>query len=139
MASFSVAVAGAFSMAAGSYVVVSAEKEVADIQRGKSLFLGREIPGEPHQSPLASALTVGTAYFFGALVPVLPVAWGARQVYFSFFAAGVFLLVVSAVLSFLSGMQMRRRIAINLLILAAAVGLSYGIGMVARSFWGISV
>ena len=42
-------------------------------------------------------------------------------------------------LAFLSGMDVRRRIAINLVIIAAAVGVTYVIGLVTRALFGISV
>jgi hypothetical protein len=36
-------------------------------------------------------------------------------------------------------MDVRRRIAQNLVIIAAAVGVTYAIGALARALWGISV
>ena len=42
-------------------------------------------------------------------------------------------------LAFLSGMNVRRRIATNLVIIAAAVGITYAIGIVTRTLWGIAV
>jgi VIT1/CCC1 family predicted Fe2+/Mn2+ transporter len=49
------------------------------------------------------------------------------------------IVIVSAILAFLSGMNVKRRILLNLAILAAAVAISYLIGLVAQSVWGISV
>jgi VIT1/CCC1 family predicted Fe2+/Mn2+ transporter len=48
-------------------------------------------------------------------------------------------IVVSTILSFLSGMDVRRRIALNLVIITVAVGVSYGIGVLAKNVWDIGV
>jgi VIT1/CCC1 family predicted Fe2+/Mn2+ transporter len=37
------------------------------------------------------------------------------------------------------GMDIRRRIVLNLTIITVAVGVSYGIGLAAKQFWGISI
>jgi len=75
----------------------------------------------------------------GAVVPVLPVLFGARTLLPSLMVAGGVIVVVSAILAFLSGMNVRRRILMNLAILAAAVAISYVLGLIAQSVWGISV
>jgi hypothetical protein len=49
------------------------------------------------------------------------------------------IVVVSMLLAFLSGMDVRRRIAINVLIIAAAVVVTYAIGALTRALWGISL
>ncbi len=49
------------------------------------------------------------------------------------------LIDVSFMLAVLSGMDIARRIALNLVILAAAVGITYLIGTVAKTLWGIGV
>jgi VIT1/CCC1 family predicted Fe2+/Mn2+ transporter len=49
------------------------------------------------------------------------------------------MIVVSMLLAFLSGMDVRRRIAINVLIIAAAVVVTYAIGALTRALWGISL
>lgn len=140
MASATVAVAGSLSMAAGAFVASSSEGEVQRIETGKRAFLG-----EPSRaalaasSPLRTALLVGVSYLLGALVPVLPVLLGARTVAVSLLAGGVVTVAVSAVLAFLSGMNLRRRLLTNVVILAAAVGITYGIGLAARALLGISV
>jgi hypothetical protein len=43
------------------------------------------------------------------------------------------------ILAFLSGMEMKRRVATNLVTIAAAVGITFVIGLVANRVWGISV
>ena len=51
--------------------------------------------------------------------------------------AGFMVILVSTILSFLSGMDIRRRIALNVIIIAVAVSVSYGIGLAANQLWGI--
>jgi VIT1/CCC1 family predicted Fe2+/Mn2+ transporter len=134
-----VAVAGAFSMAAGAYVAVGSESEVRRTEAERRRFLGEASPEEPGESALAAAAVVGASYFAGALVPVLPVLFGAKSVLPSIVAAGTLLVLVSVVLAFLSGMDVQRRVRINLVIMALAVGVTYAIGAAARRIWGISV
>jgi VIT1/CCC1 family predicted Fe2+/Mn2+ transporter len=142
VAGSTVAVAGALSMAAGAYVAVGAEAEVQRMEQGRARFLSGEdslSPAVPAESPVGSALVVGGSYLAGALVPVLPVVLGARTALASLLAAGTLIVLVSMLLAFLSGMDVRRRVLTNLVIIAAAVGVTYAIGMVARALWGISV
>jgi vacuolar iron transporter family protein len=47
--------------------------------------------------------------------------------------------LVSTILSFLSGMDIKRRIALNLIIITVAVTVSYTIGLAAKLLWGITV
>src|SRR3990172_5511793 len=75
----------------------------------------------------------------GAYVPLLPVVFGARNALASFVTAGSTIIVVSVVLAFLSGMDVKKRIRTNLVIIAAAVGITYAIGLVAKRLWGISL
>jgi vacuolar iron transporter family protein len=140
VAGFTVAVAGSLSMAAGAYGATSSEAEVRQTEAGRRRFLGEggadSVLGE---SPVTSAIVVGGAYFVGALIPVLPVLAGARTVVPSLLAGGSLIIVVTLVLAFLSGMNIRRRIVTNLVIIAVAVGVSYAIGAAARWLFGISV
>ncbi len=140
IAATTTAVAGALSMAAGAFLALNSEKEVKTTEIAKKVFLGEESEVTPmEESPLASALVVGGAYITGALVPVLPVLLGARDALFSVITAGLMVILVSTILSFLSGMDIRRRIALNLIIITIAVSVSYGIGIVAKNYWGIAV
>ena len=91
------------------------------------------------EQPLSSSLVVGGAYIVGAIVPVLPVLFGAKDALFSLFTAGSMIVAVSMLLAFLSGMNIRRRILMNLVIVTAAVVISYAIGTVAKNLWGVSV
>jgi len=140
IAASTTAVAGALSMAAGSFLALNSEKEVKTTELAKKVFLGEESELSPmEESPMGSALVVGTAYIIGALVPVLPVLVGAKDALFSVLTAGLMVILVSTVLSFLSGMDVKRRIVLNLVIITVAVSVSYAIGLAAKQIWGIAV
>ena len=91
------------------------------------------------ESPIGSALVVAAAYIAGAIVPVLPVIFGATNALYSVLTAGLMVIIVSTVLSFLSGMDVLRRIVLNLAIITVAVSVTYGIGVFAKRLWGIAV
>jgi VIT1/CCC1 family predicted Fe2+/Mn2+ transporter len=140
MAGVTVAVAGALSMAAGAYVAASSEAEVRETETARRRFLGDATgDGDAAGSALGSASLVGLSYFAGALVPVLPVLFGARTAWVSLFAAGTIIILVSMLLAFLSGMDVRRRIVTNVVIIAAAVGVTYLIGIATKALFGIAV
>ena len=140
IAASTTAVAGALSMAAGAFLALNSEKEVKTTEIAKIIFLGEAsevIPME--ESPIGSALVVGTAYIAGAIVPVLPVIFGATSALFSVLTAGLMVIVVSTILSFLSGMDVTRRIFLNLALITIAVSVTYGIGVFAKHLWGIAL
>jgi VIT1/CCC1 family predicted Fe2+/Mn2+ transporter len=140
IAASTTAVAGALSMGAGVFLALNSEKEVKTTEIAKKIFLGEESETSPmEEQPLPSALVVGSAYLTGAIVPVLPVLIGAQDAMSSVLTAGLMVIVVSTILSFLSGMDIKRRIALNLIIITIAVSVSYGIGTLAKQLWGLSV
>jgi VIT1/CCC1 family predicted Fe2+/Mn2+ transporter len=140
VATSTTAVAGALSMGAGAFLALNSEREMKATETDKKRFLGDDRSGEEMtETPLASAVVVGFAYLAGAIVPVLPVLLGADSPVFSVATAGLMVVLVSTILSFLSGMDIRRRILLNLVIISLAVGISYGIGLLAKSLWGISL
>lgn len=140
IAASTTAAAGALSMAAGTFLALNSEKEVKTTEIARKVFLGEESKVNPmEESPLGSALVVGTAYMIGAIVPVLPVVIGATDAMFSVLTAGLMVIIVSTILSFLSGMDIKRRIFLNLVIITIAVSVSYVIGLTARNYWGIAV
>jgi vacuolar iron transporter family protein len=140
VAGLTVAVAGALSMAAGAWVAVSSESEVRTTEAARRRFLGESVPAiGTAETPLASATIVGAGYFAGALVPVLPVLGGATTLLPSLLTAGTLIIIVSIVVAFLSGMNIKRRVITNLLIIAAAVGITFAIGVVTKLVWGVSV
>jgi len=138
-ASVAVAVAGALSMAAGAYAATSSEREIRFVQRGKARFLGKEPGADDAGSASAAGLIVGVSYFVGATVPVLPVLLGATGPGVSIVAGAVAAVVVSSVLAFLSGMAVRRRIALNLFIIVLSVTVTGLIGILARRVFGLSL
>ncbi len=140
VAGLTVAVAGALSMAAGAYIASSSESEVRRTEADRQRFLGGDpATSEDGEPPLRSAFVVGGSYFAGALVPVLPVFVGAKSALPSLVTAGSMIVLVSMLLAFLSGMDIRRRIVTNLVIIAAAVVVTYVIGLATKTLWGISV
>jgi VIT1/CCC1 family predicted Fe2+/Mn2+ transporter len=139
IAGATVAAAGAISMGAGAFVATSSEAEVQQAENARRRFLGSAPAGEGGESALGSGLVVGASYLAGALVPVLPIVLGAQGPGPSLLAAGSLIVLVSMLLAFLSGMRIRRRIAINLVIMAAAVGITYLIGLATQALWGIAV
>lgn len=140
MAASTTAVAGALSMGAGAFLALNSEREVKATTALKKHFLG-EVSSETDMSnqPIPAALVVGASYFFGALVPVVPVVFGAQDVGFSILTAGIVIVLVSMILAFLSGMSVLRRITLNLAIVSVAVITTYLIGLVAKAVWGISI
>lgn len=127
-------------MAAGAFVAAGSESEVADIEGAKNRFQNPSAPAPAARArPLVSAVLVGASYVVGALVPVLPFLCGARALWPTVLAAGTAIVLVSAVLAFLTGMDLRRRVLLNVVIIAAAVGVTSAIGLLARRFWGINL
>jgi predicted membrane protein (TIGR00267 family) len=141
IAGLTVAVAGALSMAAGAWIASSSEAEVRATEVGRRRFLGEsvETTEAPRETPVASATIVGVSYFAGALVPVLPVLVGAQTMLASLLTAGSLIILVSIILAFLSGMSVGRRVLSNLVVIAAAVGITFAIGAATKRIWGVSV
>jgi VIT1/CCC1 family predicted Fe2+/Mn2+ transporter len=156
-ASIAVAVAGAISMAAGAYGAVDSENEVERIESAKkgfefekSFWEGGTQPkaDEPptqgkteinSSSAVESGLIVGISYLLGATVPVLPMLLGAKNVLLPLIVAVVVIVFISTVIAFLSGMRMSRRIFTNLVTLLIAVGVTYVVGILVRTIFGISI
>jgi vacuolar iron transporter family protein len=126
-------------MAAGAYIATGSEAEVRATEDERRRFLGEAVAEGKSESPLASAVVVGVGYAAGALVPLVPVLFGARSMLPTVLAAGVVIVAVSAVVAFLSGMDVRRRIALNVAVTGIAVVVTYGIGLLAKALLGVSV
>ena len=147
LAGTTTAVAGSLSMAAGVYVAMSSEREIYETEDKKQRFLshafatgvvGRVDPQNgPSDRPLQAALVVGMSYFAGAVVPLLPVVFGAKNALFSMLTAGSVAVAVSMLLAFLSGMDIKRRILTNVVIIGGAVAITYVIGRVVKDMFGI--
>jgi VIT1/CCC1 family predicted Fe2+/Mn2+ transporter len=140
IAGVTTAAAGSLSMAAGAYAAASSENEMRRTQAEKHRFLGEAARSDDAGEPaLTAAIMIGASYFIGALFPILPVLFGATSAFASILTGGTMILVVSAVLAFLSGMAVKKRALMNLVIIAAAVGVSYVIGLAVRALWGLDV
>jgi len=127
-------------MAAGAWIAVSSESEIRTTEDARRRFLGENVlETGTAETPLASATIIGASYLAGALVPVLPVLGGATTMLPSLLTAGSLIILVSIMVAFLSGMDIKRRVITNLVIITAAVGISFAIGLVAKLVWGISV
>lgn len=141
IAGLTVAVAGAVSMAAGAFAASNSENEVLSIARRKQKFLG--VQSNENESsddhPLTTTLIVGSSYFVGAAFPILPIIFGASNPIPSILFAGLAIILVSVILSFLSGMRTGKRIFINIMTIVFAVGISSVIGFLVRMFWGVAV
>lgn len=138
-AGVAVAAAGAISMAAGAYAATSSEREIERVQNGKELFLGRADRPADGEAPFRSSVLVGISYLLGALLPIFPVLLGAGTPLWSIVGGGVAATGVSTILAFLSGMEVLKRVALNLSIVAGAVTISYLIGALAHRLWGLSI
>ena len=139
VASFTVAVAGSISMAAGAFVAMGSEVEVETTAEQKKKFLGETVEENAGVRPFNSAVVVGISYFIGAMIPVAPVLFGAQNIFASILVAGITIIVISYLLAFLSGMDVKRRIIINLIIMAVAVSITYTIGIAATTIWGVAI
>jgi VIT1/CCC1 family predicted Fe2+/Mn2+ transporter len=138
-AGLTVAVAGALSMAAGAYVATSSEAEVRATEEERRRFLGEAVADGASNPDTVRNVFLGLN---DGLVEIL----GAVSGFFAAFgnpiavlAAGLVIVVVSAIVAFLSGMDVRRRIALNVAITGIAVAVTYGIGLAAKAALGVSV
>lgn len=139
LAGITVAVAGSFSMAASAYAGLSSEKEMNEVERRKMEFLNQEQEniGSNRVAPLAAL--VGVSYFLGAVIPILPVLFGSHNAIISILVGAGMVVVVSWILAFLSGMDARRRVLLNLCIAGLAAGITYVLGLAMRDFFGITI
>lgn len=130
--------AGAFSMGAGAFASTHAEREVGGIDKFKEKFLGgnlhHEEVEEHNASPLVTGLITGIAYIIGGLAPLAPYAFGDLSLALTLASSLAATLFVSWVIAFLSGMQARKRMLMNLMIVSIAVAFSYASGYVIDHF-----
>src|SRR5436853_4221860 len=138
-AGFTVGVAGALSMAAGAYIGAGSEAELRETEDARKRFLGETVTSEPGQRPLVSAAIVGIGYLVGAVVPVLPVLFGARNVLPTVLTGGVMIVAVSAIVAFISGMDVRRRLVLNVIITGIAVVVTYALGLLTKRMLGVEI
>jgi len=138
-AGFTVGVAGALSMAAGAYIGAGSEAELRETEDARRRFLGEPVSSEPGERALVSAAVVGIGYFIGAVVPILPVLFGARTVWPTIVTGGAMIVAVSAIVAFISGMNVRRRIARNVVITGLAVVVTYVLGLLTKRLLGVAI
>lgn len=139
MAGFSVAAAGAFSMGAGAFVASSSGNEMRRAEAARKRFLGSSVTPPARDLPLRTALIVALSYLAGSMAPLLPVVCGAASVLASILAALAMVMLVSVLLAFLSGMDVKRRLLINVTMIFGAAAFAYAVGRLARDIWGIQV
>ena len=138
IASVTGAAAGALSMAVGVYASSGSEGEMRQVAVEKERFLsGTKSEAPAVGRPLGSAIIVGISYLIGATVPILPVFLGAKSVVISWTCGGIMVIIVTMILSFISGMRIRRRVLINLAMVTIAVTGAYAIGILAKNFLGV--
>jgi VIT1/CCC1 family predicted Fe2+/Mn2+ transporter len=138
-AGFTVGVAGSLSMAAGAYIGAGSEAELRETEEARRRFLGETITPEAAESPLGAAAVVGVGYLIGAVVPVLPVLFGARSVWPTVFTGGLMIVAVSAIVAFISGMNVRRRIGLNVVTTGLAVIVTYALGLLTKRLLGLQI
>ncbi len=139
IAGFTVAIAGSISMAAGAFAAVSSQHEIEDIQTKRKKFLGEKTEKAENSSPYISAAIVGISYFLGATIPILPVLFGEKNLFFSILIAFVIAVLISYFLAFVSGMSIAKRIMTNIVIIVIAVAFTYGIGIIAKDVFGVKI
>jgi len=138
-AGFTVGVAGALSMAAGAYIGAGSEAELRETEDARQRFLGEPVTSEAGQRPFVAAAIVGIGYLVGAVVPVLPVLFGARTVLPTVLTGGIMIVAVSAIVAFISGMNVRRRIVLNVIITGIAVVVTYALGLLTKRLLGVEI
>lgn len=138
-AGLTVGVAGALSMAAGAWIGAGSEAELRETEGARRRFLGQPTPDEPKESPLAAAAIVGIGYLVGAVFPIAPVVFGARNVWPTVIVGGAMIVLVSTVVAFISGMNVRRRIARNVLVTGLAVVVTYVLGLLTKRVLGVQI
>jgi VIT1/CCC1 family predicted Fe2+/Mn2+ transporter len=69
----------------------------------------------------------------------LPVVFGATGMLPTVLTAGTMIVLVSALVAFVSGMDVRHRILLNLVVMGVAVAVTYTIGRLAKALLGVAV
>jgi VIT1/CCC1 family predicted Fe2+/Mn2+ transporter len=101
--------------------------------------MGETVTTEAAESALGAAAIVGIGYFIGSVVPILPVLFGARTVWPTVLTGGAMIIAVSTIVAFISGMNVRRRIALNVVITGLAVIVTYVLGLLTKTLLGVRI
>jgi VIT1/CCC1 family predicted Fe2+/Mn2+ transporter len=139
IAGLTVAIAGSISMVAGVYVSESSEHEIEDLERAKKIFLGKKVSDVGHNKVIKLSFIVGISYIVGALIPLTPTLFGSRSILLSAIGSAVMIIIVSYILSFISGMDIKKRIMMNLGIIFAAIIITSSIGFLIKEAFGVSL
>lgn len=139
VAGITVAVAGSISMAAGVFASSGSQREVERIQNAKREFFNGTDAVAEDSGPLSAALIVGVSYLCGALFAIFPVLLGAQSLLWPIVFGALMVIIVSVVVSLLSGMEVWRRVLQNLLLVFGAIAVTYSIGALVRNIWGIDI
>jgi VIT1/CCC1 family predicted Fe2+/Mn2+ transporter len=130
------AIAGVLSMSMGTYLSSKAERDVA-------LAVGDPSAVADDADPRKDALVMAAAYAVGALVPIVPFAFGFLS---RAMAMGVAMVLALLTLFFLGygkavvSHQQRVRSGLEMLVLASAAGLiGFLLGAIARGVFGLDV
>ncbi len=138
IASFTGAAAGALSMAVGVFASSGSENEMQRAALEKEEFLsGTASSDQTVAHPFSSAVIVGVSFLFGAMVPIWPVLFGAKNAFLSWVCGGLMVILVTAVLSFISGMKIKERVLTNITMVVVAVTVAYVVGILAKNFLGV--
>ena len=126
------ATAGSLSMGAGAFVAIDSERETRSLLQQNS-----EIPAAPAKwdRPLRAAMIVGGSYVAGAAVTAAPLLFGAASSLASWFTAGLAIMAVSFFLASMTGMNLKKRIVVNVCILVATALITSGVGELVQLFW----
>ena len=139
VASLTVAVAGSISMAVGVLASSRSQLEVQRMEHAKRNFFDPQAEMSEETRPSTAAVAVAASYFLGALCPIAPVLLGAASPLWSIVVGGVMVALVTTLLSFMSGMNVRQRVLQNVLLVSIAVAFTYTLGTMVKHFWQIAV
>ena len=145
-AGFIVGLAGSFSMGASTFLSAKSGWEIEEINKEKKEILQqvdsakteKEFPQEK-ESPLSQAFYVGLFYFLGAIFPVSPFLFGAKNLIPSILIGFFLILILSFFTAFFAGDDFLKRLRLNLLIIVGAILVTYFLGYLAKMIFGIEI
>ncbi len=145
MSGLVVGVAGALSMASGSFISVRSQRQVNETRVRLKAIL-RELRGESieveevRESELKSAIYTGTAYLCGVALPVIPYFLAettAEALPLSLLLSAALLAIVGSLISLLSGIPLKKKAAEMLVAGMGTAFLSYLFGTLVASLFHV--
>ncbi|HHJ63386.1 MAG TPA: rubrerythrin family protein [Aquifex aeolicus] len=143
-----VGLAGAISMGAGAFISVRSQRQVNEAVREKERILS-DLRGAPftegvapEENEIRSALLTGFAYLLGVVFPVSPFFLTDSSpvaLLLSISLALVVLSGVGALVALASGLPFRRKITEMVAVAGFAAGVSYLLGALVRSLFGLDL